>query len=160
MIISKTLIPNKEWILKQGNEKVGSIAKIKKGYSFLKKGQQLQYKSIEEIKENFGIDITLPVNQQKHNSGNLSYHIYNFPCSSKPFEDVYNIKKKLPLFAKSSKSKSRYCAGYYIIKFRKGWVKSFCPKLITLERYKFLGPFKTEQEMKTMLNMVNKNETS
>jgi len=160
MIVSKTLIPNKEWILKNGKEKLGSITKIKKGYSFLKKGQQLKYKTIEELKENFGIEITLPINQQHSSTNTAPYHIYNFPCSSKPFEDVYNIKKKLPLFAKSSKSKSRYCAGYYIIKFRKGWVKSFCPKLITLERYKFLGPFKTEQEMKSMLNIVNKNETT
>jgi hypothetical protein len=160
MIISKTLIPNKEWILKNEGEKIGTIAKIKKGYNFLKKGNQLQYKSIDEIRENFGIEITLPTNQQKLSSNGAPYHIYNFPCSSPPFDDVYNVKKKLPLFAKSLKSKSRYCAGYYIIKFRKGWVKSFCPKLITLERYKFVGPFKTEQEMKTMLNMVNKNETT
>jgi hypothetical protein len=70
---------------------------------------------------------------------------------------MYNVKKKLPLFAKSDKSKSQYCAGYYVIKFRKGWVKSFCPKLITLERYPFQGPFKTESEMKSTLNIVNKS---
>ena len=85
-----------------------------------------------------------------------TYSIYDFPCSSKPYEPVYNLKKKLPLFAKSSKSKSQYCAGYYVIKFRKGWVKSFCPKLITLERYPFHGPFKTEIEMRNTLNIVNK----
>jgi hypothetical protein len=69
---------------------------------------------------------------------------------------VYNVRKKLPLFAKSDKSKSQYCAGYYVIKFRKGWVKSLCPKLITLERNNYYGPFKTENEMKIVLNTVNK----
>ena len=49
--------------------------------------------------------------------------------------DMYDVKRKLPLFTKSKKSKSLYCAGYYIIQFEKGWVKSFCPKLITIERY-------------------------
>jgi hypothetical protein len=45
-----------------------------------------------------------------------------------------------------------YCAGYYIIKFEKGWVKSFCPKVITIERNEHKGPFKTEIEMKMVLS--------
>ena len=57
---------------------------------------------------------------------------------------MYDVKSKLPLFTKSEKSKSLYCAGYYTIRFEKGWVKSFCPKLITVERYEYRGPFKTE----------------
>ena len=58
------------------------------------------------------------------------------------------LNRSLPLFTKSEKSKSLYCAGYYIIRFDKGWVKSFCPKLITVERYETQGPFKTDIEMK------------
>jgi hypothetical protein len=69
---------------------------------------------------------------------------------------MYDIKKKLPLFTKSGDSKSLYCAGYYVIKFDKGWVKSFCPKLITLQRYPYQGPFKTEIEMKQVLSNVSK----
>jgi hypothetical protein len=64
---------------------------------------------------------------------------------------MYDVKRQLPLFTKSEKSKSLYCAGYYIIKFDKGWVKSFCPKLITIERYISKGPFKTESSMKEAL---------
>jgi hypothetical protein len=48
-----------------------------------------------------------------------------------------------------------YCAGYYIIHFDKGWVKSFCPKLITVERYETKGPFKTDLEMRTALSKAN-----
>ena len=69
---------------------------------------------------------------------------------------VYDVKKKLPLFTKSKKSKSLYSAGYYIIKFEKGWVRSFCPKLITLERYPNKGPFKTTLEMKQELANANR----
>ena len=65
---------------------------------------------------------------------------------------MFNVQKKLPLFTKSPDSKSLYCAGYYIIRFDKGWVKSFCPKLITIERYENKGPFKTELEMKQVLS--------
>jgi hypothetical protein len=64
---------------------------------------------------------------------------------------MYDVRRKLPLFTKSNQSKSLFCAGHYIIKFPKNWVRSFCPKLITIERYPFTGPFKTEEEAKEAL---------
>ena len=80
------------------------------------------------------------------------YKIHNYPTSVKPYNEMYDVQRKLPLFTKSAKSKSLYCAGYYIIHFDKGWVKSFCPKLITVERYETKGPFKTEIEMRQELS--------
>jgi hypothetical protein len=78
--------------------------------------------------------------------------VYGYPTSCDPFNPMFNVQKRLPLFTKSQASKSLYCAGYYIIRFNKGWVKSFCPKLITIERYENKGPFKTELEMKQVLS--------
>ena len=57
--------------------------------------------------------------------------------------------------ASTTKSKSLYAAGYFIIRFEKGWVKSFCPKMITLDRYESKGPFKTDIIMRTELSRVN-----
>jgi hypothetical protein len=82
--------------------------------------------------------------------------IQGYPTSSEPYNPIFDVKRKLPLFTKSDNSKSMYCAGYYIIKFDKGWVKSFCPKLITLERYPYQGPFKTDLEMKQRLANANR----
>jgi hypothetical protein len=154
--ITKELIPNKEWIIKNNDIKIGSIAKMKKGYAFLRKGQSFEFKSLEEFKKELGINV---IEEPTYNniSNSSSYSIYDYPCGSLPYDPVYNVKKKLPLFAKNAKSKSQYCAGFYVVKFRKNWAKSFCPKLISLERYEFRGPFKTEAEMKTMLNIVNKS---
>jgi hypothetical protein len=154
---SKVLIPNKEWIIEDSGQKIGSLEKKKKGYSFFRKGKFLEFKSIDEVKTEFGINILDGGTSKQKEEESITHQIYEYPCSSKPFEPVYNVRKKLPLFAKSGKSKSLYCAGYYVIKFRKGWVKSFCPKLITLERYPYHGPFKTEVEMKSVLNTVNKS---
>lgn len=152
--VGKVLVPNKEWIVEDQGQKIGAISKQKKGYAFFRKGQKFEFKSLDEIKQE--LDLSLIENSSTTKSEEQNNVIYGFPCSSKPFEPVYNVKRKLPLFAKSSKSKSQYCAGYYVIQFRKGWVKSFCPKLITLERYAYYGPYKTENEMRTMLNVVNK----
>jgi hypothetical protein len=155
--ISKVLIPNKEWIIKNSDTKIGSIFKRKKGYDFLRKGRKFEFKNIEDIKNELGITVLDSGSSLQSAAADLlDYSIYGYPCSYKAYNPIYNIKRKLPLFAKSAKSKSQYCAGYYIIKFRKGWTKAFCPKLITIDRYPSLGPFKTELEMKNMLNTVNK----
>ena len=155
---AKVLVPNKEWLIQDGGIKVGAVSKDKKGYAFYKKGTKVPFKTLTEINTAFGIALSEEnVKKIKEEAAeNKNYAIYDFPCSVKPYGPVYNVKKKLPLFAKSDKSKSQYCAGYYVIKFRKGWVKSFCPKLITLDRYPYHGPFKTEPEMKSVLNTVNK----
>ena len=157
---AKVLVPNKEWLVKTEAGKVGGIAKNKKGYLFYQKGKTLAFRNLDEINSTLGVAISEDNTKKFKPNQQETQSIYDYPCSSKPYQPVYNVKKKLPLFAKSDKSKSQYCAGYYTIKFRKGWVKSFCPKLITLDRYPFHGPFKSEQDMKTQLNTINKNETN
>jgi hypothetical protein len=155
---AKVIVPNKEWLIQNDDKKIGSISKSKKGYTFLRGGKRVPLADISEISSKYGITLAdSNFRRSKIEQTEKGFTIYDFPCSSKPYEPIYNVKKKLPLYAKSSKSKSQYCAGYYVIKFRKGWVKSFCPKLITLERYPYYGPFKTEAEMKSTLNNVNKS---
>ncbi len=158
-IETKTLIPNKEWILTSQNLKIGSIHKIKKGFNFFQKGKKIHLNNKDEIKKFLGIEIqeNVFVDQQTEN---VPYVIYDYPCSSNPFNSIFDLKKKIALFSKSPKSKSKFCAGYFLIKFNKKWVKSFCPKLITIERYENKGPYKSKTEMKNTLVLLNKNETT
>lgn len=154
--MAKILVPNKEWLVTDDNKKIGSISKNKKGYTFMRKGKTMDFKDLAEVKKEFGIALFEESIKKHKEPADKNFSIYDFPCRSKPYDPVYSVKKKLPLFAKSSKSKSQYCAGYYIILRRKGWATSFCPKLITLDRYPYHGPFKSEQEMKAMLNKMDK----
>jgi len=157
---AKVLVPDREWLIKDGDQKIGAIAKIKKGYQVIRKGKSVNFKDLVEIKKEIGISFfEESIKKIKKDLSDADYSIYDYPCKSKPYDPLYNVQKKLPLYIKRPKSKSHYCAGHYIIKFRKGWVKSFCPKLITLERYPFQGPWKTEEESKTALRKAN-NETT
>jgi hypothetical protein len=83
--------------------------------------------------------------------------VYGYPTSCYPHNPMFNVQKKLPLFTKSRESKSIFCAGYYLIHFNKGWLKAFCPKLITIERNESRGPFKTKLEMKQAFANVKSN---
>jgi hypothetical protein len=156
---AKVLIPEKEWLIRNGSEKIGSISKVKKGYVVLHHGKSVPFKDLAEIKSAIGIAMfEESINKVKKDIDRSSeYSIYDYPCKSKPYEPLFNVQKKLPLYTKRLKSKSQHCAGHYIIKFRKGWVKSFCPKLITLERYPYQGPWKTEEESRVALKKANQS---
>lgn len=156
MTTVKVIIPNKSWLIEERGEKLGTLNKEKSGYSILTHGQKYEIGNAKNVLEKLGIDITEQLVKTKKSvvTKELTNTVYDFPCSSKPYNPVYNVRKKLPIYSKSTKSKSQYCAGYYVIQFRKGWVKSFCPKLITLERYPFKGPFSTEQEMRQQLSIL------
>ena len=81
-----------------------------------------------------------------------NFDVHGYPCSQHPYNPMFNVQKQLPVYTKTPKSKSQFCAGYFIICFEKGWRKAYCPKMITLSRYDYKGPMKTKLEMQQVLN--------
>ena len=149
MIELKALLKDKFWIVESSGEKIGTLAFDNEKYVFSNSAETKFFDNKSQVKRFLGIDLKKSITIS--HSETPKYEVHGFPTSVIPYNTMYNVKKKLPLFTKSEKSKSLYCAGYYIIKFDKGWVKSFCPKLLTIERYDSKGPFKTESEMKEAL---------
>lgn len=153
---AKPIIKDKFWIVERDGEKFATLRKNEDNRFILsnKLGVKV-YDTKESLTKQFGKDffvakILKEADESKPNE------IHGFSTSTSPYNSMFDIKRKLPLFTKSEDSKSLYCAGYYVIRFDKGWVKSFCPKLITLQRYEYRGPFKTELEMKQVLSNVSK----
>jgi hypothetical protein len=153
---AKPVIENKFWIVEKNGIKFATLRKDEENRFVMSNEQGFEiYDSKESITKKYGKDF-FTVKIVKEANDSLPNEVHGFPTSTIPHNTMYNVVKKLPLFTKSEDSKSHYCAGYYAIRFDKGWVKSFCPKLITLQRYSFKGPFKTEFEMKQVLASVNK----
>lgn len=149
---AKPIIDGKFWIVERDGEKVGTLHK-KENNKFILSGQKGEsfFGKKEELIKAFGKDFFGTKIKTTVSAAEVR-DVYGYPAGRYPHNPMYNVKKKLPLFTKSPESKSLYCAGYYIIRFEKGWVKSFCPKLITIERYENKGPFKSELEMKQVLS--------
>lgn len=150
---AKPIVEGKFWIVEGDGEKIGTLHRKENNKFVLSApaGDKYFHRK-DDITKAFGRDFFQI--SAKTKSTEEVREIYGYPTSCHPYNPVYNLQKKLPLFTKSKASKSLYCAGYYTIKFDKGWVKSFCPKLITVERYETKGPFKTELEMKQVLSNV------
>jgi hypothetical protein len=155
-IHAKPIIDNKFWIVEQNGEKVATLRKNEDNRFVMSNEEGIEiFETKESLTKRFGKTFFV-AKIVKEATSNLPNEVHGYSTSTEPHNAMFDIRKKLPLFTKSEDSKSLYCAGYYIIRFDKGWVKSFCPKLITLQRYEYQGPYKTELEMKQALSNVSK----
>jgi len=153
---AKTLVKDKFWIVEEHGQKLGTLQKKDdNGWIFLSKKDHRQvFHTQESLFTRFGFNIfektstpEEPIIEQTDN-----FEVHGFPCSQHPYNPMFDVQKQLPVYTKTPKSKSQFCAGYYIICFEKGWRKAYCPKMITLSRYKYKGPMKTKLEMQQVLN--------
>ena len=150
------IIPEKFWIVEQAGVKLATLRKNEENRFVMSNIEGVKiYDTAQSLTKEFGKDFFVAKIVKEADSAKDN-EVQGFTTSCAPHNGMYDIRRKLPLFTKSDDSKSLYCAGYYVIKFEKGWVKSFCPKLITLQRYEYKGPFKTDIEMKQVLSNVGK----
>lgn len=150
------IIPEKFWIVEQAGVKLATLRKNEENRFVMSNIEGVKiYDTAQSLTKEFGKDFFVAKIVKEADSAKDN-EVQGFSTSCAPHNGMYDIRRKLPLFTKSDDSKSLYCAGYYVIKFEKGWVKSFCPKLITLQRYEYKGPFKTDIEMKQVLSNVSK----
>jgi hypothetical protein len=153
---AKPIIDNKFCIVEQNGEKVATLRKNEDNRFVMSNEEGIKiYETKEKLTKEFGKGFFI-AKIVREAVTSLPNEVHGYATSTVPHNAMFDIRKKLPLFTKSEDSKSLYCAGYYVIRFDKGWVKSFCPKLITLQRYMYQGPFKTEFEMKQVLANVSK----
>ena len=152
----KPIIENKFWIVERDGEKFATLRKNEDDRFVMSNELGVKiYDTKESLTRQFGKNFFVAKIIKEANDA-LPNEVHGYATSAEPHNAMYDIKRKLPLFTKSGDSKSLYCAGFYVIRFDKGWVKSFCPKLITLQRYEYQGPFQSEIEMKQVLTNVSK----
>ena len=145
---AKTIVAEKFWFVEQDGKKVATLHKQENNRFILtNRDGDIWFNKKEEITNYFGKDFFLNDENSKIAFLDPSkYHeCHGFPTKTQPYNAMFDVQRSLPLFTKSSHSKSFHCAGWYVIKF-KNFTISYCPKLITIERYEYLGPFKTRIE--------------
>lgn len=143
--IAKPVVKNKFWIVEDQGQKVATIqARADGGYVYVRNDQREFFTTSKTLKQKYNIKFGSQVKIQKLSR---DHSVYGFPVQGRAYNQVYDVQKKLPIYTKTQKSKSLFCAGYYLIKINQVWVEHFCPKNITINRYEFVGPFKNKQEL-------------
>jgi len=141
--IAKPVVKNKFWVVEDRGEKIATIqARADGGYVYVHAEHREFFPSVKILKQKYKIKFG-PI--QKNIYPNIKT-VYGFPVNSKSFNEVWDVQRKLPIYSKSSKSKSLFCAGHYLIKINENWTLQYCPKNITLSRYSYFGPYKTKDE--------------
>ena len=151
-LLAKAIVKNKCWVVEDDGHKVGTIMSTPQGVVYQHDQTREQFASMKLCSDKYNIIVDKAPPKRVITESNT---VYGFPCEHNAQNILWDVKHKLPIYTKGSKSKSFFCAGYYIVKFNNGWVKSYCPKLITLNRYPFAGPYDTVEEMQERLRIAN-----
>ena len=153
-MIAKPVVKNKMWIVESAGTKIGNIMAVEEGgVVYVHNNQREQFPSIKILQKKYSIEFAKAEKPRRVKQD--VYDVYGFPTNSAPQNQVLDVQRYLPIYTKGAKSKSYFCAGYYVIKFSSTWVRAYCPKLITLNRYEYQGPFKTQERMVEAMREAN-----
>jgi hypothetical protein len=144
MILAKSVIKDKFWILEENAKRVGMMNFKDDNYIVNIKRKDYVAHDEDELKD---LGIEFVVRDLTH-GGHLE--VMGYPTDQ---EEVFNVKEidGYPTFTKKAASKSTHVAGWYGLKFKNGWVCSLCPRLSTITTNQHVGPFKTKMELKLVL---------
>ena len=147
-LIAKPVIKNKFWVVEESGNKIATIqARDDGGYAYVHDEQREYFASVKNLKQKYNIKFGSLNRPKKENIKT----VYGYPINGKAYNQVWDVQRRLPIYSKTVKSKSLFCAGYYLVKLNSAWTETFCPKNITLGRYEYAGPFKTKHEMLSTL---------
>jgi hypothetical protein len=155
--IAKPIIKNKYWIVEKNGEKIGTIQAIDDlgGFVYVQDSSRRHYPSISLLKKTHNIkidDSETRVIKNKKPEQTIA-----FPHSGKAYNVLLDVKHGVTIFTKEPDSKSFYCAGYYAIKSGRQWTLEFCPKLITINRHEFQGPFTSRAQAQAVVKERNQS---
>ena len=147
-LIAKPVVKNQFWIVTKGKEKVGNVIADGTGFEVKLNGNKKHFKTTNAIKKQTHIEFE-QVEKQKPVPP-----LSSFPTPSKTYNNVLDLKRKLHIFTKTPKSKCYHAAGWYVLSHGAEPDVVFCPKYIFVQRYEYSGPYKSEDEAKSMLNKL------
>jgi hypothetical protein len=138
MIRAKTVIKDKFWILRDDNVKIGEAEAVSQGYRIRIGDRYYHSKSLPAIDGSDAVKLDIAVDN--------SHTVYGYDVGCRAYNAIWDAQKRIPLFNKSSNSRSWFAAGWYAIKQHRTWRISRNPKSILLDRYEFKGPFHSREE--------------
>jgi len=147
-LIAKPIIKDQYWVVTDGEKKVGNVLANNAGYELILNGSTLQFNNTKDIQKKTKISFQ----PMKSNKTKVEMPYPEYPTTSKTYNNIFDIKRKLHIFTKTNKSKCYHVAGWFVINQNGQNQTFFCPKYIFIQRYEYVGPFKTESEANNYIN--------
>lgn len=164
--IEKTVlqqISDVAWLVHQGPNRVGILNKgIQENFTYITGKELVAFKNEDEVRTHFG---NMTLFQEQITTSPVKQDAFYIKGYEVDYESPYALESNhpdynedLPLYTKIEGSDVYYAAGYYCINFEKGWKPAHGPKLATLTKYGYAGPYKSELEMRQQLKKLNKQK--
>lgn len=144
MLKATPIVKNKFWLVTSNGNKVGTVKSSQLGLTHMHDNEEERFPSIKVLKDKYDISFET---YKTPTEGKPEHEVYGYSTGNYfPYNPLWHVKLGVPVFTKEEKSRSFYCAGYYLVKERKKTKLHFCPKIILLERNEFEGPLKSTLE--------------
>jgi len=147
-LVAKPIIKNQYWVVTDGGKKVGNVVAEGNGFD-VKIGNNIEhYDTTRAIQKTKNIEFT---KIEKSKTTEPPFAV--FPTNrNNIYNSVLDVRKRLHLYTTSPKSKCYFAAGWFAVKQGAEFAVVFCPKYIFVQRYDYIGPFKTEKEANSSIN--------
>ena len=151
-LIAKPIIKNQYWVVTDGDKKVGNVESQGTGFDVKLNGNIEHYDTTKAIEKTKKIEFE-PTKKVKNTPSIPPFAVYP-TGENRTFNSVLDVKRKLHLFTKEPKSKCYHVAGWFAVKQSTEFSVIFCPKYIFIQHYEYHGPFKSEEEAKSIINTL------
>lgn len=152
-LIASTIVEDRFWIVEdESHNRVATIQSHDDGtVDYVDERQRKTYASFKMLSKAHNIKAA----DKKRPVTNTSLLAYGYRTAVAPHNVLWNVKHDCAVYTKDADSKSFYCAGYFAVKLGRTWTQEAFPKLITVNRYSHKGPFKTADEAKEAVRILN-----
>lgn len=147
-LVAKPIIKDQYWVVTDGERKVGNVLANSAGYEVILNGSTLQFNNTKDIQKKTKISFQ----PMKSNKTTVEMPYPEYPTTPKTYNNMLDVKRRLHIYTKTRKSKCYHVAGWFLIDQNGQKQVIFCPKYIFIQRYEYVGPFKTENEANSLLN--------
>jgi hypothetical protein len=146
----KTATPGRSWLVFDQDTKVAAVHRTEEGFLVAQKGTITRTPTVVGVRKRLGLTKEWsPEEHVEENQTTVDLDGYQTDCKSY-YDPMIEVKRRLPLYTKILGSKCYFAAGWYRILYGNKTRVEFCPKLLTLNRNRFWGPFLTEEEANTL----------
>ena len=114
------VVTNKFWIVEKNGEKIATIQNTDDGIVWVDATHREKYTTIKMLQNRHNIEFVKP-NKIKISTSN---EVNGFPTVGKPYNALYDVSKRLPIYTKNNKSKSYRGFGNYKYKRISNFYKS------------------------------------
>ena len=150
-LTAKPIIKNEYWVVTDGKKKVGNVIHEGSEYKVLLDNTKETYASTKQIEKSKQIEFQ---KIEKSDRPQLPAFAVYPTSNNRIYNNYYDVRRKLHIFTKTPKSKCYYVAGWFAIKQTDVYDTILCPKYIFVQRYDYIGPFKTKDEAKNSINTL------